>query len=186
MSITTSEAAQSLHEAEITGRRMRAADAYSAASGYLILWGAIWFLGYAGCGLVAPVYWAAVWVPLILVGGVASAVLGHRGTGRRDPVRGERAATLIMSAAIAVFIVSVLAVFRPAEPEPSLMLPALVTGLVYMLMGSLVLRRFVWIGAAIFVVALAGYFLARPMLPFLLALAGGGGLVLGGLWLRRP
>jgi hypothetical protein len=35
-----------------------------------------------------------------------------------------------------------------------------------------------------FVASMGAYFFAGPYLPFCIALAGGGGLVTGGVWLR--
>jgi hypothetical protein len=59
-------------------------------------------------------------------------------------------------------------------------------GLVYTLMGSIRRTRIMWIGMAVFVLTLVGYAFLRPVLPFWLAAVGGGGLILGGLWMRRP
>jgi hypothetical protein len=47
------------------------------------------------------------------------------------------------------------------------------------------MRRFVGIGLAIFAASLIGAMFFQPWLCFWLAGVGGGGLVLGGLWLGR-
>jgi hypothetical protein len=79
---------------------------------------------------------------------------------------------------------SVYLVFKPTSPLPYLVFPALVMGLTYALVGTFGLLRFTWIGAGIFVAVMLGYLLAPALMPFWIAAAGGGGLILGGLWMR--
>jgi hypothetical protein len=86
---------------------------------------------------------------------------------------------------IALFIVSAYAVFAPVTSEPYLVFPALVLGLVYVVAGAWRMPRLAWIGAAVFVATMAGFLFFRPMLAFWIAAVGGGGLMLGGLWLRK-
>ncbi|HZC38366.1 MAG TPA: hypothetical protein VE221_06800, partial [Sphingomicrobium sp.] len=88
--------------------------------------------------------------------------------------------------AIALFIGSVYFVFQPATPSPYLVFPALITALIYVLLGSLLgLPRYAAIGAAMFLVAMVGFIFDKPGLPFWIAASGGGGLIVGGLWMRR-
>ena len=71
-------------------------------------------------------------------------------------------------------------------PLPYLVFPALITALIYVLLGALLgLPRYVAIGAIMFLVTMAGFVYAKPYLPFWIAVAGGGGLILGGLWMRK-
>jgi hypothetical protein len=51
--------------------------------------------------------------------------------------------------------------------------------------GAYGFPRFIWIGCGIFLAAMASFLFAQAWLPFAIAVAGGGGLVLGGLWLRK-
>jgi hypothetical protein len=75
---------------------------------------------------------------------------------------------------------------RSATPLPYLVFPALITALVYVLLGGLLgLPRYLAIGAIMFLVTMIGFVYAKPFLPFWIAAAGGGGLILGGLWMRR-
>lgn len=184
MAISSGEAAEALRDIERTDRRTRRSVGYSIGSPHLILWGVIWAIGYTACGLTPPEQWGYVWLPLVLAG-VAGAVV----IGRRLPA-GKAAApvpsTLLLSLAIALFMVSVYAVFQPSTPLAYLIFPALLAAIIYVVIGLTVLPRYAWIGAGIFVVAMAGWLFARPLVPFFIAAAGGGGLILGGLWMRRP
>jgi hypothetical protein len=86
---------------------------------------------------------------------------------------------------IALFIICAYAVFAPTTSDPYLVFPALVLGLVYVVAGAWRMPRLAWIGAAVFVATMVGFLFFRPMLAYWIAAVGGGGLVLGGLWLRK-
>jgi hypothetical protein len=86
---------------------------------------------------------------------------------------------------VTLFACAVYVVFAPTRPEPFLVLPALLLGLVYVVAGVWKMQRLAWIGAAVFLLTMAGYLLLQPWLSFWIAGVGGGGLILGGLWLRR-
>jgi hypothetical protein len=188
MSISAGQAAAALQEIERTERRTHISGGYQAASPHLILWGCVWVVGYAGCGLAPSDRWGLVWLPLIVIGAIGSAWFGRRSdkamAGARSGANGWRSAA--MAGAIAIFMGSTYFVFRVADPLPYLIFPALVTGLVYTLAGLLArLPRFAGIGAMIFAVTLGGYAAAPALTPYWVAIAGGGGLILGGLWLRK-
>jgi hypothetical protein len=184
MTISAGQAAAALQEIERTERRTRVSGGYAAASPHLILWGCIWVVGYAGCGLVPFERWGLVWLPLIVVGMIGSIWFGSRLKAVKTGASGWR--SMAMALAIALFIAATCFVFRVADPLPYLVFPALVTGLVYALAGLVAgLPRFAAIGAGIFLITLAGFVAVPAFTAFWVAAAGGGGLILGGLWLRQ-
>ncbi|HEX5182531.1 MAG TPA: hypothetical protein VFW19_05190 [Allosphingosinicella sp.] len=187
MAISPGQAAAALEEIERTQRRTRISGGYATASPHLILWGCLWAVGYAGCGLLPIARWGLVWLPLVVIGAVGSTWLGSRATGVASGgsrMSFWRPVGLILS--IALFIGATFSLFRSSDPIPYLVFPALVTGLVYALAGLLAgLPRFAAIGAAIAIVTLAGSVAAPAFTAFWVAIAGGGGLILGGWWLRQ-
>ncbi|MBV8686348.1 MAG: hypothetical protein JOZ90_05160 [Alphaproteobacteria bacterium] len=186
MAISPTQAAAALDEIEATEQRTRAAGGYAIASPYLILWGVLWTIGYAGCAFAPPARWGLVWLPLVLIGAGGSAWLGGRAPKGRRGEGGALARSMAMAAAIGAFIGAVYYVFRPAGTLPYLVFPALIVGLVYTLAGTVArLPRFAWIGVAIFVLTMAGYVALPDWMALWTAAVAGGGLVLGGLWLRR-
>jgi hypothetical protein len=191
MSISSTEAAEALRDIAQTDRRTRVSGAYHVASPHLILWGLIWAAGYTGSGLTPPEKWGLVWLPLILVGVVGAIALGMRAgagraTGSSTAAGFSVGKSVTLALAIGLFMGSVYFVFQPATPLPYLVFPALITALIYVLLGALLgLPRYVAIGAIMFLVTMIGFIYAKPYLPFWIAIAGGGGLVLGGLWMRR-
>jgi hypothetical protein len=187
--ISPEEAAESLRDIDRINRRTGVAGAYSHASPHLLLWGAIWTVGYTACGLTRPEQWGYVWLPLIVVGAVGAMVLGVRG---RAKTAGGSAAGLssnatgaILALTLMAFIASTYTVFQPVEPLPYLVFPALLMGLVYAVIGSFGMLRFLIIGAFVLALTMGGYLFAREWTSFWIAAVGGGGLLLGGLWLRH-
>jgi hypothetical protein len=185
MAISPGQAAAALEDIAQTERRTRVAGGYAIASPYLILWGLVWVAGYAGCALLPSEQWGLVWLPGVLVGAVGSGIFGRR-TKRGMHGGGSFGQAAVMAAAIGVFFGSVFYVFRSSDPLPYLVFPALVVGLIYTLAGTLAhLPRFAAIGAAIFVATMVGYVAAPQFMAWWIALVAGGGLILGGLWLRK-
>ncbi|MDH7975303.1 hypothetical protein QH494_24215 [Sphingomonas sp. AR_OL41] len=185
MSISKSDATISLQEVEDVGRQTRRAGGYAVASPHLILWGAIWLVGYTVSGLTNPSLWGLVWMPLVLVGALGGTFLARRSHVRGVPRGAMGGRSLGLAIATAIFFLSIYTVFRPVSIAPYLMLPVLFTALMYVAIGLYGWPRFGWIGFAIFLVSMGGYLFAIQWLPFFLGLSGGGGLMLGGFWLRK-
>ena len=188
MAISQADAASALRDIDETTARTIEMRAYRHASPHLVLWGLVWIVGYGLMALMPIEQWGLAWLPLDLVGVAGSAAIGWRG--RRGPERGTRAGPnplpMIVSILFtALFVLSAYAVFAPATHEPYLVFPALVLGLVYVVVGAWKMRRLAWIGAAVFLLAMAGFVFLKPWLALWLAAVGGGGLVIGGLWLRK-
>jgi len=184
--ITENEAAESLRDVERVSRRTQVASAYALASPHLILWGLVWVGGDVGTGLTAPEQWGWVWLPWIVAGSIGSAMLGRRAarSGAAKAGGSTTARSVLMALIIMLFMGSVYLVFKPVSPLPYLVFPALIMAVTYALIGTFGLPRFTWIGAGVFVTVMLGYLLAPALMPFWLAAAGGGGLILGGLWMR--
>lgn len=185
MLISSGEAAATLRDVDAVGRQTRMAGGYAMASPHLILWGAVWIIGYVATGLTRPAVWGLVWLPLVLVGAIGGMLIAQRSRSRGSRVGVSSATSVLWAVAIAAFFLSVYTVFRPTTLAPYLVFPALVTALIYVAVGLYGWPRFGWVGALIFVATMGSYLFAEPWLPFCIALAGGGGLVLGGLWLRK-
>jgi len=187
--ITEREAAESLRDVERVSRRTHVASAYAVASPHLILWGLVWVVGYAGTGLTKPESWGWVWLPCIVIGSFGSAVLGRRaarsGAAKAGGAANQTARSLLMALIIMLFMGSVYLVFKPTSTLPYLVFPALIMALTYALIGTFGLPRFTWIGAGIFIAVMLGYLLAPALMAFWIAAAGGGGLIMGGLWMRK-
>lgn len=183
MAISRTEAASALTDIEQTTGRSRVLKGYQIAGPIVMVWGVVWILGYAAMGLSPAERWGAVWLVLDVIGVAATVWLSRRGRGAARVGQGWRIAVGVL--AVMAFYVATFALFQPTSVAVGMAYPGLVTGLVYAGVGIVFMPRFLWIGAAVFVASLIGYFLLQPWLAFWMAAVGGGGLLLGGLWLRR-
>jgi len=187
MTISKAEAASALTDIEDVRRRTTSAVEYERASPLLIVWGVVWLLGYFACGALPINLWGLAWLPLVVLGTAASIRVGSRASKRESRLAQEHSLgrALLATICITAFLICVGMVIGPIQSDGYMVLPALILGLAYTLVGLATLPRLAWIGAAIFVCTMAGYWLARPALPYWVAIAGGGGLIMGGFWLRR-
>lgn len=182
--ISQQEASSVLRDVEATETRTVRSGLYAAASPHLVLWGAIWACGYAACQFTGPERWAPIWGVLTAVGVALAFWLSWRQSSR-SARRDHSAGTIaVMTLTVGLFIIATLVLFAPVEPMAALAFPSLVMGLVYVMMGYNLMPRLAFVGAGIASVVMAGFLLAPEWTALFAALAGGGGLMLGGLWLR--
>lgn len=187
--ISKPEAASALREIELVHRRTTRGGAYAKASPHLLIGGFVWAAGYGACAVLPPERWGTIWIPLSLAGLVGSYVVAYashqREPGNPAAPAGSAARILWMMATTMSFIISTFLLFQPTDPVTFLAFPALVMAFVYVLLGSVGLPRFRWLGAGMFAILIIGLALQRDAIAIWVAAAGGGGLILGGLWLRK-
>ena len=183
MSIERQEAAAALSDIEDIVRRVRQSRIYDLASLMLIMWGALVFAGNIGSFLwprMAGYIWLAVNVAGI-AGSFAISAFGHARTGIRS-FDGRTLAALLLFFAFGYFCCGVLGHFTPRQLG---VFWAVYFMLVYTIAGLWVGRAFVAIGLSITALTLIGYFFVGGWFEPWMAVVNGGGLILGGLWMRR-
>jgi hypothetical protein len=181
MMISKQEARAALTEAETAARRSREIYGYSRSAPYCFIWGAAWFLGYMGQAVLSGAQSAWTW-PIALLGGAGACALVGLSQKRRDARPMGRVWLLFV--VIYAFSFSLFAVFRPTGLEIGAYWPLLCAAL-YAGVGLWGGIRYVIVGAALAVLTLFGFFALRDQFYVVMAIAGGGSLVLTGLWLRR-
>jgi hypothetical protein len=183
MTISRDEAADTLRQMELAGQRSAAAYHDAMAAPHLILWGAIWAVGYAAI-YVRPDWWA-LWPALIAIGLVASLGLGRRSKGGSAPP-GFLLRYGLTILAVFAFIAAVFAVLPPPTPVQVGAFVPLVVALWYGLSGIWTgAPRIAWLGLALGAITLGAYFWQAAAFDLWMATAGGGALILGGVWMRR-
>jgi len=186
VSIGRDEAAQALRDAEAAAERSVSAVGYQRSSGYLILWGVVWGVGNLAAYFSAPRA-NLIWFVLSLAGVVGSAVLGWRGRKLDRATGGRNAAlmSLLIAAAIAGFGagVGVVSPFHSFAQSEAVI--CLAVGAAYMVLGSRTGLRMSAVGFVIMVATVVGWVYARDQFFLWMAVAGGGGLILGGVWMRK-
>ncbi|MFM9865339.1 MAG: hypothetical protein ACKVRO_17230 [Micropepsaceae bacterium] len=179
MPISKTEAADALRSVEQTERLSGDLRAYAASAPHFFIWGLAWAAGY-GFSAAVPDKRNLIWLGVIIAGSIASAIAGARhGGGRRS---------LVQSVSISVAIVLITTVFvtvlAPMEPRKiEALIPLFVAGF-YLLIGIWTGPRFAVAGVVLGAVTVAGYFIAGDNFGYWMAAAGGGVLVMTGLWLR--
>jgi hypothetical protein len=180
-SIDPREAASALSDINEIARRVRQSTVYRLASLMLIMWGALTFAGYLVTWLSphsAFYAWGAVYVA-----GTAGSIAISMANRLRS---GIRTLDYRMLAAFALFVVfglfcCWLGHFGPRQLGTFWPIYFM---LVYTVAGLWIGRAFVAIGLGIIALTLVSYFFAGAF-DLWMAFVNGGGLILGGLWMRR-
>jgi hypothetical protein len=164
MSITEENAAEAIRLVEEAAQRSKALRGYQRAAPHLILWGVIYAVAYSGA-YFQPDWTLLVWLVLVPSGVIGDVVISWR----------DRPCnwTLLRRHLPHVFR------FRRSAFVP------LVVAAAYAVLGMSLGQRFVFIGLALGLLTLIGFFTLSSIFMLWMAAVGGGALVLGGLWLRR-
>jgi len=180
MPISKTDAADALRTVEDTERFSRSLRGYAAAAPHFFIWGLVWAAGY-GLSTAQPDKRNLAWLAAIAFGTVASAIAGWRtgGGGRSNVWR-----SLGIAGAVAAIIGVTMVVLGPLQPRQADALVPLMTAGVYLLMGIWGGPRFGVAGLLLGAVTVAGYFLAGDSFGYWMAAAGGGLLLVTGLWFR--
>jgi hypothetical protein len=179
--ISPNEAAQTLHEIAATERESANAYCYARAAPHLILWGTIWLLGYGAGYLDARL--SVVWIPLGIAGAVGSGWLGRR-TGSPEQ-RGTWPRSIATAVAILVALASLYAVMGPHEGRSVGAFFPIAAGFGYTVLGIRErATKMIVLGVALTGLTVLGFFWVPQYFALWMAIVGGVGLILGGVWLR--
>jgi hypothetical protein len=182
MMIDSKQASAALGEIEAVARRVRQSKFYRVASTMLVLWGVLVALGYI-ITFAVPVWAGLAWTGVY--------VLGLAGTTVAAAWENSRAASRIdlrmLAAFLLFFAFGFLWTVGLVHLPPRLLDVFWPTYfmLAYAIAGLWLGSAFCVIGLAIAALTLIGYFWAGPWFDLWMAVVNGGGLVLGGLWMRR-
>jgi hypothetical protein len=184
MKLDTLEARKALADVDDIVRRVRQSQIYDLSSQIMIWWGVMVVLGNLANWLM-PRQGGTIWIAVNLLGVVGTALLSTLSY-RQTRLRSfdlRVAAAFVLYFAFGVFCSVVLGHFGARQMGTFWPVYAM---LFYVLAGLWFGRAFVAIGLGITVLTLIGYFFVTGE-AFMLWMAGanGGGLIVGGLWMRR-
>ena len=180
--IDSRQASEALTEIDAIVRRVRQSRIYNLASLSLIMWGVLVAAGYVATYLW-PRHGGIVWIA-IYIAGIAGSFAVSRVDHTRNGVRTFDARTL---AAFALFVAfgifcSWLGHFTPRQLGTFWPIYFM---LAYTIAGLWFGYAFVAIGLGITALTLIGYFFVGDAFDLWMVFVNGGGLILGGLWMRR-
>ena len=180
--IDSLEAARALDDIEDMTRRVRQSQIYRLSSLLMVLWGALVFAGNLVTYLTphyADKAWSSVYV--LAIGG--SVVLGATEKTRRGmssfDVRSLLAFVMLFAFG---FFVETIGHFGPREMGAFWPIYFM---LFYCLAGLWFGIAFTVFGLCVTVLTLIGYIFIGAAFPLWMAFVNGGGLIIGGLWMRR-
>ena len=184
MAITRDDAAQALSDIASTQSRSHALAGYNMAGPILILWGVIWAAAYTAMGLLPMDHWWFAWLPGDVIGIIASILLSSRAA-KKGAGRGLTWRVIGGMVLIVIFCCALFAMVHPSDVNIYMAFPGLLTGTIYAALGLMRMTRYLWVGAAVIVASLVGFFEFSSILPYWMAVTGGGGLIVSGLLFRR-
>ena len=185
MNVTRNDAATALHDVDSASRHSLALFQYALASPFLLLWGVLWIVAGA-VAVLSPDNAGIGWIVVDFVGfagtGILIAVQSRRygeGAGRGQSFRCLATGVVVMA-----FVAMTLTVFAPVSGVEVLTLIALVVATAYVIAGCWAGGRYAAVGTVLAGVAISLFHLAPDLVPPLVPFAGGGTLILGGVWMR--
>lgn len=177
------EAAAALSEIETIAQRVRQSRFYQFASLMLVLWGVLTFVGNVG-SFLWPRQAGFIWIG-VNAAGIAGSFVVSAFEQRRMGARGFDGRMVMAYALFFAFGLMWSIGFGHFTPRQLGVFWPTYFMMVYVIVGLWVGPAFVAIGLSITALALAAYVYAGDGFDLWMALINGGGLILGGLWMRR-
>jgi hypothetical protein len=181
--IDPQQAASALSDIDAIVRRVRQSTIYRLASLILIMWGVLVFAGYLASYL-SPRHAGYAWIAVYLAAAAGMIAI----SGFNKAWSGSRTLDFRMVAAFVLFIA--LGVFTSVwlghfTPRQMGTFWPIYYMMFYTIAGLWAGYAFVAIGLSIIALTLIGYFCIGDSFDLWMAFVNGGGLLLGGLWMRR-
>ncbi len=183
MNVSRHEAQETLKIIEDVAAQMRKAVAYGGAPYYMILWGAIWSLGFLSSHFLVADYQGWNWLTLVALGTAISAYLGFR-TRARVRVKTE-VRFMLLWVAVMLYSMIWMWIARPSSPEQASLLIVTFMMFGYVVIGLWMERVFAWVGLSVTLFGLIVYLLIPEFYNLSMAFLGGGTLMLGGFYILR-
>lgn len=182
MSLSPAEAQTALRDIEKTENRTAASQHARGTAPFLIMWGLIWAVGYTVTATAPSLSW--VWLGLIVIGVAGSFFLSRK----RDTEAGGKRFSMQYFAsfgAIGIFLTALMSIVQPLDYNQVSAVFPLMIGMFYSFIGIWTKGwRMLPLGLALIGLTTLGYFALPQYFVYWMAGVGGGGLILGGLWLR--
>ncbi|MBU2610201.1 MAG: hypothetical protein KJ606_04560 [Chloroflexi bacterium] len=186
MNISPTEAEEALAAVQTMMQKTRRAISSSGAYGFLIVWGAVWLLGFLCSHFLPNEIAGHIWMGLDILGGVLSAIIGIR-MGKR--VRSPSVATSgkrigIFWCLLFLYSIATIWVAWPVDGKQVAMFIILFVMVGWLALGLLLSFYSLWPGLVITALALIGYFLLPGIFYLWMAILGGGGMIAMGIYIR--
>jgi hypothetical protein len=183
MSIESRQAAAALSDIEEIVRRVRQSRTYHLASLMLIMWGVLVTSGHL-FAFAWPRLGAYSWTAINLAGLAGSFAVSSY-TYRKAGIRTFDFRTLVALLVFIAFGLFCCFLGHLVTPRQLATFWAIYFMMLYVLAGLWFGGAFVVLGGSVIALTLVGYFFVGAWFEPWMAVVNGGGLLLGGLWMRR-
>jgi hypothetical protein len=187
MSISSSEAEESLAAIQKMTQRTRQSIARNGTHIFLIVTGIVWLVGYVATQFLAGEIIVYVWIGISLISVGLSILLSRRmGPGVHSPstaVYIKRAGFFWLC--LIFFCIATSAVARPTDGKQASMFIILFIMIGQLSMGLFLSFDSSWWALAITALALVGYFLLPDYFYLWMGILVGGGMIILGLYIHR-
>lgn len=181
--IDSQQASSALADIEMITQRVRQSRFYRNASAMLMLWGALTFAGYL-VSFARPPWAGPAWIAVFVAGILGSLAVGivNRRRAGVNTFDARTLAAFLFFVAFGAFWSVAVGHFTPRQLGAFW---ASYFMMAYSIAGLWLGPAFVAIGLGVTTLTLAGYFWAGSWFELWMAVVYGGGLMLGGAWMRR-
>ena len=187
MDISPHEAEEALASIQDMMQKTRRAISSSGAYNFLILWGAIWLIGFLNSQFFPASIASYVWIGLDILGGLASVFIAlkmNRGLRTSIPTSsGKRIG--IFWLLLFFYCFAAVAIAAPVDGKQLAMYIILFVTVGWIAMGLLLSFASAWWGLGLFALSLIGYFLLPGIFYIWMAILGGGGMIALGIYVRN-
>ncbi|MBS0387374.1 MAG: hypothetical protein JSR15_02750 [Proteobacteria bacterium] len=192
MNISREEASNSLREIGQAHQRSTVMQNYRHFAPHMLVWGCVWLLAYGLCDFF-PDRAGPIWLVASIAGVIVSLANRKRVRGRvvgtAASVPGSMLAQgwrwVLAAAVLYAFFVASFNVLPPRSGLQAATFISLFFMFAYMIYGALAGLRVFFIGLVATIAILYGYFSMGSHAYMWLAIAGGGALIVGALWVRK-
>jgi hypothetical protein len=183
MNVSKHEAQEALEAVQQVSDQLRQAIASGSTPYYMILWGAIWFLGYISSYFTRGLLTGWIWLGLTISGSILSFILGMR---FRTRMRDNSAARVVyLWISLMAYASLIWWIAAPTRGEQASMLIVIFCMFGYVITGLWMEPTAAWVGVITTVLAAIGYAFFLPVFYLWMAFLGGGTLILSGIYILR-
>jgi hypothetical protein len=186
VNMSTSEAEEALAAIQTMEQKTRQSIASGGTYITLIVTGVVWLIGFICTQFLPQDIVAYIWGGLSILGGSIGTFLGFRmGKRVRSPAITPTVKRVVLFwFLLALYGITIIAIAHPTDGKQATLFVIMFIMLGQLAMGLLFSFSSVWWALPITFLALAGYFLLPGIFYLWMAILGGGGMIILGLYIR--
>jgi hypothetical protein len=184
--MSATEAEKELAAIQSMMQKTRHSIASSGTYITLIVTGIVWLIGFICTQFLSTEIIGYIWTTLSILGGAAGTILGFRmGKRVRSPATVPTVKRVgIFWLLLVVYGITIITIARPTDGKQATLFIILFIMLGQLAMGLVFSFSSVWWALLISALALVGYFLLPSIFYLWMAILGGGGMIILGLYIR--